>query len=117
MATRSGQRDRGGSPAGLISSGVVQLFRRYTGRGPTRAHTMVNDDTVTVVMRETLTDAERTMIGAGYEQDVLRARRAYQTAMREELTSSSRTARAQSRQPQKKPKQSARTLAAPRSAR
>ena len=85
--SREGERTKGsGSSGARISTGAVQLFRKYTGRGPSKAHTTVNDEVVFVVLRETLTTGERTLIAAGEEEQVLSVRRAYQQAMRRELT-------------------------------
>src|SRR5674476_141866 len=48
-----------GSVSAAISSVVVKLLREYTGRGPTKARTYVDDDLITVVLRDTLTMGER----------------------------------------------------------
>jgi uncharacterized protein YbcI len=57
----------------------------YTGRGPTGAHTYINDDVVTVVLRETLTRGERSLVKGDLQQLVERLRKAYQGTMRYEL--------------------------------
>jgi len=44
-----------GSISAAISSAVVQLMREYTGRGPTKARTYVDEDLITVVLQDTLT--------------------------------------------------------------
>jgi uncharacterized protein YbcI len=74
-----------GSVAGTISNGVVQLFREYTGRGPTRARTVISRDAVMVVMSDTLTKAEHQLVAHGYEERVLRMRDDVQRIMRPEL--------------------------------
>src|SRR4028119_921735 len=45
----------GGSKAAAISNHVVRTMSEYTGRGPTRARTHLNDNLVTVVLQDTLT--------------------------------------------------------------
>jgi uncharacterized protein YbcI len=45
------------SPAAAISRGAVQLLREYTGRGPTKARTTINHDSVMIVLGDTLTRA------------------------------------------------------------
>ena len=81
-----GERARGnGSPLAKISTGTVQLFRRYTGRGPTQASTRVEGDLAMVVLRNTLTPAERELVAAGHEADVRSMRNAAHQAMRNEL--------------------------------
>jgi uncharacterized protein YbcI len=69
-----------------ITKEVIALLREYTGRGPTRAQTVLNHDVVTVVMHETLTKGERKLMSAGKDASVLRTRRDIQDAMRDDLT-------------------------------
>jgi uncharacterized protein YbcI len=73
------------SPKAKISQGAVALFRQYAGRGPTQAHTTIRGDLAIIVLRETLTEAEKRMAAAGRGEDVLRFRGACQEAMREDL--------------------------------
>jgi uncharacterized protein YbcI len=47
-----------GSKTAAISNLTVRLLSQYTGRGPTRARTFLNDDMVTIVLQDTLTRAE-----------------------------------------------------------
>jgi uncharacterized protein YbcI len=75
----------GNSPTALISQFVVRTFSAYTGRGPTQAHTLIDTNLVTVVLRETLTKGERKLAAEGRTQVVLDVRREYQDAMRAEL--------------------------------
>jgi uncharacterized protein YbcI len=76
-------------PRGMISSKIstaaVQVLSEYTGRGPTKAHTIINRDSVTIVLRDTLTKGERRLVEAGREDEVLRTRHAYQEVMRSDL--------------------------------
>lgn len=81
-----GERARGNqSPLAKISTGTVRLFRKYTGRGPDRASTRIDGDLAIVVLRNTLTIAERELVAVGHEADVLSMRSATQQAMRDEL--------------------------------
>lgn len=64
---------------------VVKLITEYTGRGPTRARTYLNDDLVTVVLRDTLTKGERSLVRDGKQELVLNVRLAFQQTMREDL--------------------------------
>ncbi len=68
-----------------ISNAVVALLREYTGRGPTRARTVMSGDTVVVTLRDSLTKAERTLAIRGQAVEVLAMRRAFQDTMREDL--------------------------------
>jgi uncharacterized protein YbcI len=86
MASREQERVRRGAVAARISTGAVQLFARYTGRGPTRAHSWFVGDMAVIVMRDTLTEGEDRLVRAGRTEEVLRTRRAYQDLLGPELT-------------------------------
>jgi uncharacterized protein YbcI len=73
------------SVAANISNRVVQLMSAYTGRGPTKAWTSVDHDLVSVVLRDTLTKGERSLVSDGRSQLVLAMRKAYQQTMRNDL--------------------------------
>jgi uncharacterized protein YbcI len=83
------QEDRGtiGSRAAAISNRVVRLLNEYTGRGPTKARTYINDDLVSVVLQDTLTKGERSLVNDGESELVLETRKAFQRTMRNELVS------------------------------
>jgi uncharacterized protein YbcI len=74
-----------GSIASAISGAVVQLMREYTGRGPTRARTYINDDLITVVLQDTLTMGERSLVRDGEVELVLASRKAFQRTMSREM--------------------------------
>jgi uncharacterized protein YbcI len=78
-------RSQDGSVAADISRGTVQLLREYTGRGPTKARTVIGKDTVAVVLADTLTKGERSLVTMGEEAHVLHTRRNYQRLMRKDL--------------------------------
>jgi uncharacterized protein YbcI len=74
-----------GSKTAAISNHVVHTMNAYTGRGPTKARTHINDDVVTVVLKDTLTKGERRLVGDDHDELVLTMRKAYQDTMRHEL--------------------------------
>ena len=74
-----------GSASVGISNAVVRLFREYTGRGPTKARTGINRNVVTVLMEDTMTKAERSLIAKGKADLVLQMRQEFQRTMREDL--------------------------------
>jgi uncharacterized protein YbcI len=76
---------RHGPLAAAISDAVVQLFSEHTGRGPTKARTTVDGELVAVVLRGSMTQGERALVGGGKHDEVLRLRRAFQDTMSEEL--------------------------------
>ena len=74
-------------PHGLaISNLVVRLLSEYTGRGATQARTHFNDNLVTVVVQNLMTKGEISLIRDGSAELVLEMRRAYQVAMRKDLS-------------------------------
>ena len=74
----------GYSIAARISTHMVQLMSRYTGRGPTKARTTLNTNFATVVLDDTLTKAERNLVAAGEIESVLQQRRTFHRMMRVE---------------------------------
>ena len=72
------------SAAQGISTRLVQLIARYTGRGPTQARTTLNTNLVIVVFRDVMTKAERSLAGAGGDLDVRSTRRTFQEMIRDE---------------------------------
>jgi uncharacterized protein YbcI len=84
-ATDDAPRIAGGSKAAAISNLTVRLLSQYTGRGPTKARTFFNDDMVTVVLQDTLTKAEITLVGTGHQETVLSTRKTFQDVMGPDL--------------------------------
>ena len=76
--------DAGYSVAARISTHMVQLMSRYTGRGPTKARTTLNTNFATVVLDDALTKAETNLVAAGEIESVLQQRRTFHRMMREE---------------------------------
>lgn len=74
-----------GSLAAAISNGVVRLLSEYTGRGPTKARTYLAHDLVSVLLQDTLTKGERTLLANGQTDLVLANRRAYQRTLAPQL--------------------------------
>ena len=74
-----------GSKAAAISNHVVRTMSEYTGRGPTKGRTHINDEVVTVVLRDTLTKGERSLVGDELDELVLAMRKAFQGTMSHDL--------------------------------
>jgi uncharacterized protein YbcI len=83
-SSRDGPIDHG-PLAAAISTAVVHVFSDHTGRGPTRARTTIDGRTVVVVLQDTMTKAERSLVEAGRDAEVLRLRRNFQETMRGDL--------------------------------
>jgi uncharacterized protein YbcI len=75
----------GGSKSAAISNLTVRLLSDYTGRGPTRARTFFNDDMITVVLQDTLTKGERTLVAKDRSGLVLLTRTTFQEVMGDDL--------------------------------
>jgi uncharacterized protein YbcI len=69
----------------MISTSAVQLLHEYTGRGPTKAKTVISEDLVTILVADTLTRGERTLVDNDDAGEVLQLRHHYQRIMRAEL--------------------------------
>jgi uncharacterized protein YbcI len=76
---------RPGSLAADISRLVVRLVAEYTGRGPTKARTMIRDNVVLCVTEDNMTKGERRLVQAGEEELVVTVRRKFQTTMHDDL--------------------------------
>jgi len=85
LAESGDVRPAQGLLANSVSNAVVRLFAEYLGRGPTKARTVVSRDLISVVLEDTLTKAERSLIERGQQDIVIQMRRALQVAMREAL--------------------------------
>lgn len=71
-----------GAVTAAISNAIVQLVRDYTGRGPTKVRTTIRDNVVLVMLEDTLTKGEQSLVTAGELTTVLDLRHTFQKAMR-----------------------------------
>jgi uncharacterized protein YbcI len=71
----------------MISSEIVRLQAEYYGRGPTKAKTYIVDDLVVVVLEESFTRAEKTLVDRGEREAVQHIRRRFQQQMADNFTS------------------------------
>jgi uncharacterized protein YbcI len=76
-----------GQLSAAVSNAVVQCTREYTGRGPTKARTLIGDDMIVTRLEDTLTKGERSLADSGKGDMVIDIRRCFQTTMREALVS------------------------------
>jgi uncharacterized protein YbcI len=80
------EEEQPGQTASAISRELVRLYSRKLGRGPTKARTTVNTNTVMVVFQETLTRSELTLLRAGQGTSVVATRLSMAEAMRSDAT-------------------------------
>src|SRR5436305_13593336 len=79
------QQHESQSPSAKIATSAVQVLHEYTGRGPTKAKTTINESVVTILLADTLTTGERTLVDHRHADRVLQVRYHYQTAIRDDL--------------------------------
>ena len=79
------ERDTDESLSAQISNSVVRLTREYTGRGPQKARTIINQNVVVTMLQDALTKGERRLVESGRHGLVLEMRREFQDAMRHDL--------------------------------
>jgi uncharacterized protein YbcI len=85
-APEQGTESRHGEELAEITNGIVGLFSKYYGRGPTRAKSYVlDDDYLVTVLRDTLTSVERTLAEHGHSDQVRSVRLTFQEAMADEF--------------------------------
>jgi uncharacterized protein YbcI len=84
--SESEQRSLGDMRA-TISSEIVRLQAEYYGRGPTKAKTYIVDDLVVVVLEESFTRAEKTLVDRGERDAIQHIRRRFQQQMADNFTS------------------------------
>ncbi len=76
----------GGELLTRISNEIVRAQKHFFGKGPTNAKSYMLDDLLLVVMRGSLTAAERSMIEFGQQDEVRQFRQVFQNGMTERLT-------------------------------
>lgn len=85
MADRTERERASGATLHMaISNAIVRLLREYTGRGPTKSRTTIRDNVVLVMLEQTLTKGEESLVSKGRVEKVIEIRHEFQEAMREE---------------------------------
>ncbi len=88
MSSTNPQVDGRGALAAAISTSMVSLLHRYTGRGPTRARTTIDENIIVCVLGATLTKGEQSLVQGGDKEVVLESRRAFQRLMQDDAIAS-----------------------------
>jgi uncharacterized protein YbcI len=70
-----------------VASEFVRLHSEYYGHGPTKAKVYSDRDLLAVVLEETFTPAERTLIGRGEAEGIQDIRRRFQRVMADQFKS------------------------------
>ena len=72
-----------GTELSSITVSMVQLHRRFYGRGPTEAKTYAINDTILCVLKGGFTTVERTLMADGKIDEVEGIRRSFQKTMKD----------------------------------
>lgn len=70
-----------------IATELSSLMSDYYGHGPTNARAIMAEDVVIVILEETFSPAERTLIRHGEVEEIQRIRRRFQRIMAEDFRS------------------------------
>jgi uncharacterized protein YbcI len=68
-----------------INTGAVRILRDYTGRGPPKARSVIDHNSVTILLGDTLTAGKRRLAESGRAEHVLNNRHEFQRLMRDDL--------------------------------
>ena len=82
-----GEQKALGETRARISKEIVRLQSEYYGKGPTRAKTYIVDDLVVVVLEESFTRAEKTLVERGEREAIQQIRRRFQQQMADSFIS------------------------------
>jgi len=76
-----------GATRAQLANAFVQIHSEYYGRGPTKAKVYADGDLVAVVLEETFTQAEKTLIERGEAVGIQDIRRRFQHVMADQFKS------------------------------
>lgn len=82
------ERASAGEMNAEIARTVVQIYRSFRGRGPSKARAFFRDDVLVVVLEDVMTPSERSLMLNGGAADALALRRDVHEVMRPALTAS-----------------------------
>jgi len=86
LSTRQNERSSVGEQLAEVSRRMVGLYRRFYGRGATRAKAFwVHDDMLLVEMHDIFVTVEQTLLARSQEAAVRATRQTFQSAMRDEF--------------------------------
>jgi len=74
-----------GNARAQIATGFVKLHSKYYGRGPTKAKVYADGDMIAVLLEETFTPAEQTLIERGQSNGIQEIRRNFQQIMADQF--------------------------------
>ena len=86
--TDTGERPAGGRLNAAVARAVVHAHNEYRGRGPTKAQAFFNQQVLVVLMEDTMTKAERSLVRDGKNDAVFEIRRQMQSTMHADMVAS-----------------------------
>lgn len=81
VAPEAADPDRSRDALGNIARRIVQLQKEFSGKGPRQVQAYLNDDLVTVLLRDPYTTVEQTLVREGRPDVVKEQRFAFQQVM------------------------------------
>jgi uncharacterized protein YbcI len=85
VSTHEAASPDGGELAGLISVEFVRLVKKYTGRGPAKAYTLLGRDYLVTFFRQTMTETEQALTEHGQAEFASQIREMVHATMRSEV--------------------------------
>lgn len=85
VAAPQPQQDLDHSVRMQVNEAVIRVLRSHTGRGATRARSMIDSRSVVVFLEDCLTKGEVVLLEHDMDQAVLDLRDAFQEAMRDDM--------------------------------
>lgn len=85
MTTHEAPRSDGGELAGLLSAEFVRLVKKYTGRGPAKAYTLLSRDYLVTFFKQTMTETEQALTEHGQADFASQIRDVIHATMRSEV--------------------------------
>jgi uncharacterized protein YbcI len=76
---------KGGELNAAVTSAIVGIHTNHLGRGPSSASTFHNDNVVAVLMRDVMTQVEKTLARSGNDHAVSNMRHLYQQTMADDF--------------------------------
>jgi uncharacterized protein YbcI len=85
LTTASPPPERGGELNAALARAVVRAQARFTGHGPSKAQAFFNGNVVVIVLENSMTAGEGSLVADGRADAVLALRREFHQSMRVEL--------------------------------
>jgi uncharacterized protein YbcI len=85
LTTPALSHERGGELNAALARAIVRSHARFTGRGPSKAQAFFHGNILVVVLENSMTSGEQSLVAGGRSDAVSRLRREFHESMRAEL--------------------------------